>query len=261
MALSFEAKGSFINVSPCQKLSSVIGTQRSLWHGVAFARWCLPVLGRWVGAVGLGSNMSSRPTPKVANAERMRRWARIVLALMLCALLPVRLSYAEAVQLPADMQAALIAKVAGFDRNFAARAKGKALVLLVGVPGDPESTRAALALKGALSRLPEVGGLPHQEELVSFTTTPALAELVRSTRAAIVYFGPGFDQHLSAIRDEFAALDVLTVGAVPDYVPGGVVLGFDLVSGRPKLLINLGQARKQRVVFPASVLNLMKVHS
>jgi hypothetical protein len=197
---------------------------------------------------------------KRLRAGRTRHWLRLVLALLLCTLLPVRRGYAEAVQLPADVQAGLIAKVAGFDRNFAERAQGKALSLLVAIPGDPESTRAALGLKGALSRLPTVGGLPHQEEIVSFTTVSALVELVRTKKPVLVYFGPGFDKHVPAIREAFASLDLLTVGALADYVPGGVVLGFDLVSGRPKLLINLAQARKQRVVFPASVLNLMKVY-
>jgi hypothetical protein len=55
-------------------------------------------------------------------------------------------------------------------------------------------------------------------------------------------------------------VSLLTVGATPEYVESGIVLGFDLVSGRPKLLINLSQARKQQVDFPASVLRLMKVY-
>jgi len=47
---------------------------------------------------------------------------------------------------------------------------------------------------------------------------------------------------------------------MPDYVPAGIVLGFDLVSGRPKLLVNIEQAKKQQVSLPASVLKLMKVY-
>jgi hypothetical protein len=45
-----------------------------------------------------------------------------------------------------------------------------------------------------------------------------------------------------------------------DYVPAGIVLGFDLVSGRPKLVVNLSQARRQHVDFRAEVLKLMKVY-
>ena len=38
------------------------------------------------------------------------------------------------------------------------------------------------------------------------------------------------------------------------------VLGFDLVSGKSKLLCHLGQAKKQHVAFKAEVLKLMKVY-
>lgn len=169
-------------------------------------------------------------------------------------------SYAGDVQVPFVLQASLMAKVAGFDRNFAARAGKKATVLLVTAPGDTDSARAALAMKSALSELPKIGDLPHEEEIVSFTSAGALADMVRAKRAAIVYFGPGFGKQVPAIRDAFSSVNVLSVGAVAEYVPDGIVLGFDLVSGHPKLLVKLDQARKQQVSFPASVLSLMKVY-
>jgi hypothetical protein len=205
--------------------------------------------------------MSSEPAAAGTAAGQARRVAAIALAVLVLLLVPIRYGSAETVQLPPDVQAGLIAKVAGFDRNFAARARGKALVLLVAMPNDPESTRAALELKGSLGRLSEVGGLPHQEEIVSYSSASALADQVHARKAAIVYFGPGLGRQIPAIREGFTSLDVLTVASVADYVPAGIVLGFDLVSGRPKLLVNLTQAKKQQVAFPASVLNLMKVFS
>ena len=51
----------------------------------------------------------------------------------------------------------------------------------------------------------------------------------------------------------------MSVASVPDYVQGGIVLGFDVVSGRPKLLFNLTQARLQNVDLRAAVLKLMTV--
>lgn len=171
-----------------------------------------------------------------------------------------RASYAQSMPVPTGAQAELLAKLVGFDRNFAARAGGKAVILLVSMSGDSESTKAALEMKAALSRVATVGNLPHEEQLITFSSAAALAELVRAKRAAIVYFGPGFDKQVPAIRDAFSSLDVLSVGALPGYVPAGMVLGFDLVSGRPKLLIHVAQARKQNVSFPGSVLSLMKVH-
>ncbi|MEO8905160.1 MAG: YfiR family protein [Polyangiaceae bacterium] len=181
------------------------------------------------------------------------------LTLLMMMLLPAR-SIAQSMQVPSAVQAELTAKVAGYDRNFSARAGDKAVILLVAMPDDAESMRAALELKGALSRLPSVGDLPHEEQIVTFSNAATLADTVRARKAAIVYFGPGFAKQIPAVRDALSSLDVLTVAAVPDYVPPGIVLGFDLVSGRPKLLINIPQARKQHIAFPASVLNLMKVY-
>jgi hypothetical protein len=167
---------------------------------------------------------------------------------------------AQSMPVPTGAQAELIAKLAGFDRNFAARAGSKAVIILAAMPGEADSMSAALEMKAAFARLPTVGNLPHEEIVVSIGNAGALADLVRAKHAAIVYLGPGFDKQVPAIRDALSSLDVLSVGAIPGYVPSGIVLGFDLVSGRPKLLIHVVQARKQKVAFPASVLSLMKVY-
>jgi hypothetical protein len=191
---------------------------------------------------------------------RSSRRQLLGLAVSVTALSLSRRGSAESMPVPTSAQAELIAKLAGFDRNFAARAGGKAVIILAAMPGDADSMSAALEMKAAFARLPTVGNLPHEELVVTQSGPAALAELVRSKRAAIVYLGPGFDKQIPAIRDALSSLDVLSVGALPRYVPSGIVLGFDLVSGRPKLLIQVVQARKQKVAFPASVLSLMKVY-
>jgi hypothetical protein len=188
------------------------------------------------------------------------RWVKTLVASLSLALLLTSRGSAHNMSVPTGAQAELLAKLAGFDRNFAARAGGKAVVILAVMPKDSESMSAALEMKAALSRIPKVGDLPHEEHIVVHSNAAALADVVRTKRAAIVYFGPGFEQQVPAIRDAFSSVNALTVGGVPSYVPDGIVLGFDLVSGRPKLLVHLVQARKQQVAFPASVLNLMKVY-
>jgi hypothetical protein len=194
---------------------------------------------------------SSRPRPLIA---------RLVVLLTAFALALTSPCAAQSMPVPSSAQAELLAKLVGFDRNYAARAGSKAVIILAVMPGDSESASAALEMKAALSRLPSVGNLPHEELIVNYSSAGALADVVRSKRAAIVYLGPGFDKQIPAIREAFSSLAVLSVAGVPSYVPAGIVLGFDLVSGRPKLLIQLPQARKQNVAFPASVLSLMKVY-
>ena len=53
--------------------------------------------------------------------------------------------------------------------------------------------------------------------------------------------------------------EILTVGSVPRYVPRGIVLGFDVVAGSPKLLFNLTQAKRQNISMTAELLKMMRV--
>jgi hypothetical protein len=196
----------------------------------------------------------------VASRGFFPKWLKLTISFACMALLLTSRGSAHNMSVPTGAQAELLAKLVGFDRNYASRAGGKAIILLAAMPGNPESMSAALEMKAALSRMPKVGDLPHEEHIIVHGSAVALADLVRSKKAAVVYFGPGFEKQVPAIRDAFASVNVLSVGGVPSYVPDGIVLGFDLVSGRPKLLVHLVQARKQQVAFPASVLNLMKVY-
>jgi hypothetical protein len=196
-----------------------------------------------------------------ALGRRLRLSAAILLqfALVLLGVSFPQNGTAQSPQLPIAVQADLMVKVAGFDRNFRARAGDRVIVLLAAAD-DSGSMRAAVEMKSALSRVPRIADLPHEEQIVTSTSPAAIASAARDRRAAIVYFAPGYSTHIPAIREAFSSLNVLTVGAVPEYVPAGIVLGFDLVSGHPKLLVHVPQARKQQVAFPASVLNLMKVY-
>lgn len=167
---------------------------------------------------------------------------------------------AEESPVPEKLQAELLAKIAAYDRSFAARAGDRAHVLIVDKPDDADSVRSATHLEAELHELPDVGGLPHDEAVVPWPGASGLADLVRSRHAAIVYFTPGFAADVGAIRAALDGVDVLSVAAIPDYVPPGIVLGFDVVSGKPKLLVNLPQARRQHVAFMAEILKMAKVY-
>lgn len=191
---------------------------------------------------------------------RVDRVRRLALAAFVICLVLATSGSSQTSRVPASVQASLIAKVASFDRNFAERAGTRVVILVIRAPDDAQSAHDANALTAALQTVPKIGNLPHEEVSLTYSGAPALAAQVRARRAAIVYFGSGFSEQIPAIKAEFSSLSVLTFGAVSDYVPGGIVLGVDLVSGRPKLLVNLTQAQKQKVSFPAAVLNLMKVY-
>ena len=115
-------------------------------------------------------------------------------------------------------------------------------------------------MKSELAKIERIGGLPHRELVLPFESAAAVAARIRGERAAIVYLTSGLEEHAPELRKAFTGVDVLSVSAVPSAVPDGIVLGFELVSGKPKILHHLTQARLQNVNFKADVLKLMKVY-
>jgi hypothetical protein len=197
---------------------------------------------------------SSRP-----RAPRPLRSLLVVLGLGLVGILPAD-GRADDVTLPAAKQMELLAKVADYDRNFHERAGARARIMLLIKTGDGDSLRTATQMQVALSHIDAVAGLPHDDSIESYKGAPALADACRTQHVAIVVLGPGFRDDIEAIRAALDGVDVLTVSAVADFVPKGIVLGFDLVGGHPKMLVELTQARRQHVAFMADVLKLMQVY-
>lgn len=170
-----------------------------------------------------------------------------------------RATRAEGVAVPVELQAELLAKVAVYDRNMPARAGDRLQVLLLTNATDPESARFATRMQVALQAVAQIGGFPHDERIAPFTSASDLSQQCRTRRIGIVFVGPGLSEQVPEIRDALDGLDVLSVAAVADYVAQGVVLGFDVISGKPKLLVHLTRARRQHVELTADVLKLMRV--
>jgi hypothetical protein len=185
---------------------------------------------------------------------------RFVIALPALALAVAGLAHAQEVSVPIAIQADLLVKVAAYDRNLPNRAGDRVRTLLVSRPGNNSSSRVAGQMAKAMEPKEPIAGLPHEEILYSFSDGAALARACRDRRIAVVYLAPGFsDGELASIAEHLDGVDVLTVAALADYVPKRVVLGFDLVSGKTKLLVHLAQARRQRVALSSEVLKMATV--
>lgn len=182
---------------------------------------------------------------------------RVLLAAVLC-VTPIAADEDPAV--PVSLQAELLVKVAAYDKNLAARAGDRARVLIVAKRDDARASHVAQQAERALQGK-SVGKLPLEVSVVKWSDAAALAKLVKSKRAAILYLTPGFSQaELESVSKSLDGADVLSAGAMAKYVQRGVVLGFDLVSGKPKLLVHLKRARRQNVNLSSKALKLMKVY-
>jgi hypothetical protein len=179
------------------------------------------------------------------------------LSTTLCMVTDSRAAESDAV--PAELQAELLSKLASYDRSFAARAGDRARLLIVMKRDRPKSQVSAAEMKSALARTERIGGLPHDDVVVPYEDAVRLAARCKAEHVAAVYLTPGFEDDIGDLRSSLSGVSVMTLAAVADYVPQGVVLGFDVEAGRPRILLNLEQARLQDVKFPADLLRLMRV--
>jgi hypothetical protein len=159
---------------------------------------------------------------------------------------------------PAPMQAELIARVLRYDRAFAPPDAGRVKVLVVHRE-TAQSEAFARQLLESLGEQKSIGGAAHDEVLVRFTTVEALRQAVSDFGARVVVFAPGFAEHASALAAALEGQHVLTVSTTASGVREGLVLGFDLVDGKPRMLFNLASSRRQHADFRAEVLKLMTV--
>jgi uncharacterized protein DUF4154 len=176
-----------------------------------------------------------------------------------CACLLAPAARAEEARVPARLQAELLAKVAAYDGRFLARARSRALVLVVVAPRVADSERFGAQMRAELARQPRIGGVEHMEDVVEFVSPAELARACRERGPAIVYLAPGLSDAVPAIVEALAGLDLITVSALPGDVQRGIVLGFDALSGKPKLVVNLPRARVQNVAFKPELLRLARV--
>ena len=163
---------------------------------------------------------------------------------------------AEGVTVPPSLQASLTAKLGAFDRNLPARSAGVARVLVVTRPGEPSSQRVAREFQAALRGVPTIAGLPSELAELSYEGTAPLVSRIREGRASMVYFAAGFVSDAASLGGALRGQDVLSICAEPAAVARGIAVGFDLVSGQPKILVNLAQARAQNVALTGALLSL-----
>jgi hypothetical protein len=162
-------------------------------------------------------------------------------------------------EVPIRLQVSLLDRVIPFDRNFAVRVHGQLSVAVVVDATDNDSARVGEQLLKELAALSTLGNYPAAGARVTFRDTPALIEECQRLRAGVVYVAPGLREPIAKLSAALQGQRVLTVGSLPEDVKQGLVLGFAVRSGKPRVLVNLSQARQQGVDFRADFLRMAEV--
>jgi len=199
--------------------------------------------------------------PREQAAPTVGKYATFVRAMVMgVSMLTALRCCGDEPNVPVSLQVELTCKVTKFDRNFAARAADKIVVLIAFKKGDVDSERIAKQLKTAFEVQLASSGARHEELVMPYAGAPALLGEAKSRKASIVILSPGVSSDGQAIAKSFDGYDGVTVSTSVEGVDKGLVLGFDLISGKPRMLLNLDQARRQNADFRAEVLKLMKVY-
>jgi hypothetical protein len=198
--------------------------------------------------------------PRLECREFRRRALLWSLVAASCFSLLEPIAHAESPTAPVPVQAQITARILPFERGFAERSKAGALVLIFERSGNADSTAAARQMARALADIGTVGGKPLRSHSLVYTTAAQLATECKNRGAVAAYLTPGLSGDVKAIATSLLGSGVLTVAAMESYVPSGAVLGIEVSAGKPRMSINLPQARAQKLDFPSAVLKLAKVY-
>ncbi|MBL8955170.1 MAG: DUF4154 domain-containing protein [Myxococcaceae bacterium] len=165
---------------------------------------------------------------------------------------PVAAQAAESEELPTELQAQLLSKMTTYVKGLAP-AGATSLKVLVVYPGAADSppTRAATAMVDALSKLGQMGTYKVDVKPQVFTDERALQAALATEKPQVVYVtGEHTTKSLGFVVAAVKSVGgVVSVSGTPSHVEQGVVLGFGAAEGRPRVLVNLKQAREQGVSF------------
>ena len=166
------------------------------------------------------------------------------------------IAFADTVPVPASVQANLTAKLLAYDRGLPSRVSGVVKILVLIDPSEGQSQKIANEFAAAMKGRGTISNLPIEVVTANFDNATSVAARIKRERTAAVYLSSGLARSAEAIAIALKGIDVMTVAAEPSAVIRGIAVGFDLLSGQPKILVNLGQAKTQNVQLPASVLSL-----
>lgn len=162
-------------------------------------------------------------------------------------------------EVPIRLQVSLLDRVIPFDRNFSIRVHGRLSLAVVVDDADEDSVRVGAQLLNELSSRELLGNYPMAAVRLAFKGAQGLADDCKRLKAGVVYMTPGMRDSTLRVAAALSGLKVLTVGTMPEQANQGLVLGSAVRSGKPRVLVNLSQARQQEVDFRADFLRMAEV--
>jgi hypothetical protein len=166
---------------------------------------------------------------------------------------------AQETHVPIVLQVELLARLLWYERGLQTNASKEIVVLVIERRGDPDSQHTAAQLSAQLDRIKELGGKNISHTRVTYESAEQIGRICEQRRPYLIYFSKG----LGGVAKDLARIlqdRVLLTVSTDRYDPGrGVVLGFELESSKPRIVLDLQQARAHKLNFSAQVLRVVRV--
>lgn len=157
---------------------------------------------------------------------------------------------AAADELPINLQVQLLSKMSTYVSNFAPKGATSAKVFVVHNGTKEAPTRGANAIGTAITQTGKLGPYTAEVALVPFAGGKQLEAAIAAEQPQVVFLAPELEaKSVSEIVEAVGKGTTLTISGVAEHVRLGSVLGFALVEARPRVLINLKQAERQKIIF------------
>lgn len=192
----------------------------------------------------------------------MRVAVRVLLVLLVCALagsVAGRTTSAQELTVPISVQVELLARVLWYERSLQASREDRLGVLILVRARNNESLRAAAQLEAQLARAKLLGGKTLSYQRLMYETPEQVKKALLAQRGYLIYVTPGLEDVLGALAGSLKGTSVLTVSTQGGAVQQGTVLGFELVSSKSRIVVNLSRARAQNMDFSAQLLRIAQV--
>jgi hypothetical protein len=185
-----------------------------------------------------------------------RRAATLVTASWLLAPTFSLSSRAQDAAVPIALQIELAGRLLWYERGLQKSSERQLRALILERTRDPVSARMAAQLATQLSET-SLGGRRVVVARVSYESVDQVARAAVQQRAYLAWFTAGFSELSGELGRALGARGVLTISSHGPDAARGVVLGFELESGKPRIMLNLKQARAQKLDFSAQLLRVV----
>ena len=157
---------------------------------------------------------------------------------------------AHAEDLPLPLQVQLLQKTSSYITSLQPGASGKVKVLVVHAGASP--TRTTDTLASSINQLGQLGKHPAEAKVVALEGLKATLD---AEKPQMIWVAPDTDEKgVESVLQAVGSANIVTVSAAAAHIKQGVILGFDLVEAKPRILVHLKQARTQSVVFLSGLL-------